>query len=100
MNNLDRYLTARENLVLHARMHGMAPAAYNRRIDELLDLTGLPYVKAMTREGNLFRLSLSGEEALKPLLESIGSDDIRKGCPLGPSLEDVFIALTGSKVRE
>src|SRR6266540_7558708 len=22
-NNLDRYLTARENLVLHARMHGM-----------------------------------------------------------------------------
>lgn len=78
----------------------MAPAAYNRRIDELLDLTGLPYVKAMTREGNLFRLSLSGEEALKPLLESIGSDDIRKGCPLGPSLEDVFIALTGSKVRE
>jgi ABC-2 type transport system ATP-binding protein len=224
LNNLDRYLTARENLVLHARMHGMAPAAYNRRIDELLELTGLssrrddfpdtfsggmqrrlvvarallhsplvlfldepttgldpqsrravweyildlkekmtifltthymdeadtlcdrivimdhgkalvdgtadslkgglnhvriyelefranadryeallaglPYVKAMTREGNLFRLSLSGEEALKPLLETIGSDDIRKVCPLGPSLEDVFIALTGSKVRE
>ena len=224
LNNLDRYLTARENLVLHARMHGMAPAAYNRRIDELLELTGLssrrddfpdafsggmqrrlvvarallhsplvlfldepttgldpqsrravweyiqdlkekmtifltthymdeadtlcdrivimdhgkalvdgtadslkgglnhvriyelefranadryeallaglPYVKTMTREGNLFRLSLSGEEALKPLLESIGSDDIRKVCPLGPSLEDVFIALTGSKVRE
>jgi ABC-2 type transport system ATP-binding protein len=41
LNNLDRYLTARENLVLHARMHGMKPAEYNRRIDELLELTGL-----------------------------------------------------------
>ncbi len=41
LNNLDRYLTARENLVLHARMHGMKPADYNRRIDELLELTGL-----------------------------------------------------------
>jgi ABC-2 type transport system ATP-binding protein len=41
LNNLDRYLTARENLVLHARMHGMDAAAYNRRIDELLELTGL-----------------------------------------------------------
>ena len=40
-NNLDRYLTARENLVLHARMHGMHPADYNAAIDELLELTGL-----------------------------------------------------------
>ena len=40
-NNLDRYLTARENLVLHARMHGMAACEYNRVIDELLELTGL-----------------------------------------------------------
>jgi ABC-2 type transport system ATP-binding protein len=224
LNNLDRYITARENLVLHARMHGMAPSAYNRRIDELLELTGLsgrrndfpdafsggmqrrlvvaralihnplvlfldepttgldpqsrravweyiqglkekmtifltthymdeadtlcdrivimdhgkglvdgtvaqlkgqfnhvriyelefranadryeallaglPFVESMEREGNLFRVTLSGEEALKPLLESIGSDDIRKVCPREPSLEDVFIALTGSKVRE
>lgn len=40
-NNLDRYLTARENLILHARMHGMSPQEYNPRIDELLELTGL-----------------------------------------------------------
>lgn len=40
-NNLDRYLTARENLVLHAKMHGMHPSAYQRRIDELLSLMGL-----------------------------------------------------------
>ena len=224
LNNLDRYITARENLVLHARMHGMAPAAYNRRIDELLELTGLssrrddfpdafsggmqrrlvvarallhnplvlfldepttgldpqsrravweyieglkekmtifltthymdeadtlcdrivimdhgkalvdgtveqlkgqfnhvriyelefranadryetllaglPFLESLEREGNLFRVTLSGEEALKPLLESIGSEDIRKVCPREPSLEDVFIALTGSKVRE
>jgi ABC-2 type transport system ATP-binding protein len=40
-NNLDRYLTARENLVLHAKMHGLKPQRYNPRIDELLSLMGL-----------------------------------------------------------
>lgn len=40
-NNLDRYLTARENLILHAKMHGMSPSSYQRRIDELLSLMGL-----------------------------------------------------------
>ena len=40
-NNLDRYLTARENLILHAKMHGMSPSSYNRRVDELLSLLGL-----------------------------------------------------------
>jgi len=40
-NNLDRYLTARENLVLHARMHSMRPSEYNPRIDELLSLLGI-----------------------------------------------------------
>ncbi|HEY6872108.1 MAG TPA: ABC transporter ATP-binding protein [Geobacteraceae bacterium] len=223
-NNLDRYLTARENLVLHARMHGMRPAEYNAVIDELLELTGLsgrqhdfpdtysggmqrrlvvaralvhhprvlildepttgldpqsrravwdyiqtlrakmtifltthymdeadtlcdrivimdhgktlvdgtsaqlkealahshlyelefranadryetllrglPFVQSTERSGNLFRLSLTGEEALKPLMDAIGSADIRKICLREPSLEDVFIELTGKKVRE
>jgi len=40
-NSLDRYLTARENLELHARLHGMAGAVYRKRIDELLELFGL-----------------------------------------------------------
>jgi ABC-2 type transport system ATP-binding protein len=40
-NNLDRYLTVRENLVLHAKMHRMSPSDYNRRIDELLSLLNL-----------------------------------------------------------
>jgi ABC-2 type transport system ATP-binding protein len=40
-NSLDRYLTARENLELHARLHGMAAERYRRRIDELLELMGL-----------------------------------------------------------
>jgi ABC-2 type transport system ATP-binding protein len=223
-NNLDRYLTARENLVLHARMHGMRPAEYNATIDELLELTGLsgrqhdfpdtysggmqrrlvvaralvhrprilfldepttgldpqsrravweyiqtlratmtifltthymdeadllcdrivimdhgrilvdgsaaqlkdmfahshhydlefrtnadryetvlqslPFVVSVERSGNLFSLVLSGEEALKPLMDAIGSEDIRKICLREPSLEDVFIELTGRKVRE
>jgi len=40
-NSLDRYLTARENLELHARLHGMDSKRYRKRIDELLELMGL-----------------------------------------------------------
>jgi ABC-2 type transport system ATP-binding protein len=40
-NSLDRYLTARENLELHARLQGMEPRHYRKRIDELLELMGL-----------------------------------------------------------
>jgi ABC-2 type transport system ATP-binding protein len=40
-NSLDRYLSARENLELHARLHGMEKKLYKRRIDELLELMGL-----------------------------------------------------------
>ncbi|BDV44927.1 daunorubicin resistance protein DrrA family ABC transporter ATP-binding protein [Geotalea uraniireducens] len=223
-NNLDRYLTCRENLVLQARLHGMAPAGYNRRIDELLELVGLsgrqgdfpdtfsggmqrrlvvaralvhrprvlfldepttgldpqsrravweyveslkdsmtifltthymdeadalcdrivimdhgralvdgtaaelkerlahahlyelqfragsdryeallrsfPFVRSLQRTGDIFRLALTGEEYLKPLLDAIGNEDIRKLCLREPSLEDVFIELTGREVRE
>lgn len=40
-NSLDRYLTARENLELHARLHGMDAGRYRRRIDDLMELMGL-----------------------------------------------------------
>jgi ABC-2 type transport system ATP-binding protein len=40
-NSLDRYLTARENLELHARLHGMPTHQYRERIDEVLELFGL-----------------------------------------------------------
>ncbi|NVN90996.1 MAG: ABC transporter ATP-binding protein [Desulfuromonadales bacterium] len=40
-NSLDRYLTARENLELHASLHGMPVARFRRRVDELLELMGL-----------------------------------------------------------
>lgn len=40
-NSLDRYLTASENLELHARLHGVSASRYRRRIDELLELMGL-----------------------------------------------------------
>ena len=63
-------------------------------------LHSLPFVVSVERSGNLFSLVLSGEEALKPLMDAIGSEDIRKICLREPSLEDVFIELTGRKVRE
>jgi ABC-2 type transport system ATP-binding protein len=223
-NNLDRYLTARENLVLHARMHGIPASAYNPRIDELLELTGLagrqhdfpdtfsggmqrrlvavralvhdplilfldepttgldpqsrrglwgyiqslrnkmtifltthymdeadvlcdriiimdngrslvdgtaaelkgafarshiyeiefradsdrydrilgsaPYVKILERKGSRFRIELQDENSLKPLMDSIGNGDLRAVCLEEPSLEDVFIELTGKKIRD
>jgi len=40
-NSLDRYLTARENLELQARLHSMEKKLYKGRIDELLELFGL-----------------------------------------------------------
>jgi ABC-2 type transport system ATP-binding protein len=40
-NNLDRYLTARENLILHAKMHSLKSSQHNPRIDELLSLLDL-----------------------------------------------------------
>lgn len=40
-NSLDRYLTARENLELHARLHGMPRGRYKEKIDDLLELFGL-----------------------------------------------------------
>jgi ABC-2 type transport system ATP-binding protein len=39
--NLDRALTARQNLVFHAAYHGMGRAERNRRADELLGQLGL-----------------------------------------------------------
>ena len=39
--NLDRALTARQNLVFHAAYHGMRRAERNRRADELLEQLGL-----------------------------------------------------------
>jgi len=223
-NNLDRYLTARENLVLHARMYGMASREYNPRIDELLELTGLtsrqhefpdtysggmqrrlvvgralvhapkllfldepttgldpqsrralwdyiralrsemtifltthymdeadslcdrivimdhgkalvdgstselkerfahahiyelevrrdadryeeafralPEVTSLERERDAFRIVLRDEESLKPLMDSIASGDIRRICLVEPSLEEVFLDLTGRTVRE
>lgn len=40
-NNLDRHLTARENLILHAKMCGLSRSQYLPRIQDLLRLTGL-----------------------------------------------------------
>jgi ABC-2 type transport system ATP-binding protein len=223
-NNLDRYLTAHENLVLHARMHGMAPRDYRPRIDQLLELTGLssrrnefpdtysggmqrrlvvaralvhaprllfldepttgldpqsrralwehirtlrsemtifltthymdeadslcdrivimdhgkalvdgtatelkerfahahiyelevrrdadryeeafrmlPEVTSLERERDAFRIVLRDEGSLKPLMDSIASGDIRRICLVEPSLEEVFLDLTGRTVRE
>jgi len=40
-NNLERELTGRENLLLHALLHKMGRAERERRINELLDYMGL-----------------------------------------------------------
>ncbi len=40
-NNLDRSLTARQNLIFHAAYFGMAPAERERRADALLEQFGL-----------------------------------------------------------
>jgi ABC-2 type transport system ATP-binding protein len=63
-------------------------------------LRSLPFIESLERTGNVFRLTLPAEEHLKPLMDAIGSADIKRICLEEPSLEDVFIQLTGRKVRE
>lgn len=223
-NNLDRYLTARENLILHGRLHGMRPSAYNPKIDELLEMTGLasrqkdfpdtfsggmqrrlvvaralvheprvlfldepttgldpqsrralwdyirglrrtmtvfltthymdeadalcdrimimdhgesladgtaaqlkdafsrahvyevefrsdadsyegrmkslPFVRSVEREVSNFKITLAGEDSIKPFMDFLAGADIRRICLKEPTLEDVFISLTGEKIRE
>jgi ABC-2 type transport system ATP-binding protein len=40
-NHFDKYLTAWQNLVLHAQMHGMEKPQYEKRINELLEMVEL-----------------------------------------------------------
>ncbi len=41
INNLDSHLTARENLIMHAKMHFMRKKDYLEKIDELLRFMGI-----------------------------------------------------------
>lgn len=63
-------------------------------------LKEFPFVRSVERDGTSYRLTLSGEDALRPLVNSSIGGEIRRICLMEPTLEDVFIALTGSKVRE
>jgi ABC-2 type transport system ATP-binding protein len=63
-------------------------------------LVSLPFVRSVQREGTIFHITLAGEDSIKPLMDSLVGTDIRRVCLKEPTLEDVFIALTGEKVRE
>ena len=159
-NSLDRYLTARENLELHARLHGMERRLYAPRIDELLALMGLSgrqkdfpdtfsggmqrrlviaralvhqprvlfldepttgldpqsrravweYIRSLAGKMTIFLTTHYLEEA-EQLCDRIAIMDHGKLIAIGSTqelkdryqertLEDVFISLTGEKVRE
>ena len=63
--------------------------------------TGYHFIKWVNKfPGATFQITLTGEEAIKPLMDSLAGADIRRICLKEPTLEDVFISLTGAKVRE
>ncbi len=95
---VDGTATQLKDALAHAHIYELEFRADSDRYEALL--RALPFVESLERSGNGFRLSLRDEESLKPLMDSIGSADIRKICLREPSLEDVFIELTGRKVRE
>jgi ABC-2 type transport system ATP-binding protein len=92
--------TARElkERLAHAHIYEVEFRADADRYEAML--RALPFVNSLQRTGDTFRIGLTGEEALKPLMDRVGSTDLRKICLQEPSLEDVFIELTGRKVRE
>jgi ABC-2 type transport system ATP-binding protein len=63
-------------------------------------LEGLPFITSLNRDGNAFRVTLAEEACLKELLDAVGNHDLKGVCLREPSLEEVFISLTGREVRE
>jgi ABC-2 type transport system ATP-binding protein len=82
----------------HAHIYEVEFRRDAERYEELLKKA--PFVTSIERRGDFCSITLRDEEALKPLMDQIAGGDLRRICLKEPTLEEVFIQLTGKEVRE
>jgi ABC-2 type transport system ATP-binding protein len=95
---VDGTATELKERFAHAHIYELELRRDADRYEEVF--RALPEVTSLERDRDAFRLVLRDEESLKPLMDSIASGDIRRICLVEPSLEEVFLDLTGRTVRE
>jgi ABC-2 type transport system ATP-binding protein len=94
--NLKKILAGDEGVVLDLEVEGMAdstPAACK----------GLDCVKAVAEpEAGRLRVTASGQGAIRRVIETLESEGgvVKRANTLEPSLEDVFLHLTGTEIRD
>ena len=105
-NTLDMQLTVAENLEFRSRFFGLGLREASRRAAQLLEVFGLaerPGVSKVESAGDFVRVFTREPEGVLGELVTAGSAaglTVRDATQLKPSLETVFLTLTGREYRE
>jgi ABC-2 type transport system ATP-binding protein len=93
--NLKKILTGDEGVVLDLEVEGMTDST-------AAACSGLDCVKAVAEpEAGRLRVTASGQGSIKRIVDAIeqSGGSVRRANTLEPSLEDVFLHLTGTEIR-
>jgi ABC-2 type transport system ATP-binding protein len=94
--NLKKMLTDEEGVVLDVEVESMGDRAAD-------DCRGLDCVKAVAEpEAGRLRVTATGKGAIKRVIDTLEREGgtVRRANTLEPSLEDVFLHLTGTDIRD
>jgi ABC-2 type transport system ATP-binding protein len=94
--NLKKILTGDEGVVLDLEVEGMTDGT-------AAACSGLDCVKAVAEpEAGRLRVTASGQGAIRQVIETLESEGgvVKRANTLEPSLEDVFLHLTGTEIRD
>jgi len=94
--NLKKILSGDEGVVLDLEVEGMTDAT-------TAACSGLDCVKAVAEpEAGRLRVTAQGQGAIRQVIETLESEGgtVKRANTLEPSLEDVFLHLTGTEIRD
>jgi ABC-2 type transport system ATP-binding protein len=94
--NLKKILTGDEGVVLDLEVEGMTDST-------AVACSGLDCVKAVAEpEAGRLRVTASGKGSIKRIVDAIeqSGGSVKRANTLEPSLEDVFLHLTGTEIRD
>jgi ABC-2 type transport system ATP-binding protein len=94
--NLKKILTGDEGVVLDVEVEGMTD-------NTVAVCSGLDCVKAVAEpEAGRLRVTATGQGAIRQVIETLESEGgiVKRANTLEPSLEDVFLHLTGTEIRD